>query len=270
MQWSDTILEYIQQLKPVTLNAALAQRMAGLIDLTSLNANDTEASVAALCEKAHTAFGPVAAVCVYPQFVSLPVAAFAGTPIKVATVANFPLGSSALEVVMLEIGCALRDGAQEVDVVFPYERYLAGERQYAHTFVAACKAACGDHVTLKVILETGVLRDVSIIADATFDVLAAGADFVKTSTGKLAEGASLEAAATMLLAIKHISPQLKRQVGIKVAGGLRDLTQAAHYIELADLVMGRDWVNSATFRMGSSQLVDELAALSCTGGMISH
>lgn len=257
MYWTDAIDEQLKRLKPIETSPQVLQRVTGLIDLTSLNASDTEASIAAFCEKAQTPYGHVAAVCVAPPFVRLVAAQFAGTPIKVATTANFPEGASSLESVLVEIGRALEDGAQEIDVVFPYHRYLAGEQQYASSFVAACKAACGD-VTLKVILETGVLLDSSIIADASLTALTAGADFIKTSTGKVPEGATLEAAATMLLVLHHAAPQLKRPVGIKISGGVRDVAQAAQYIELADNIMGREWVTPATFRIGASKLIDEI------------
>lgn len=258
MQWAEVVREMTETIKPVKSSIPLLQRMLSLVDLTSLNATDTETSIAAFCEKAQLSFGHVAAVCVYPQFVRLVAAQFAGTTIKVATVANFPEGNASLETVLLEIGAALQEGAEEIDVVFPYLRYLAGEQQYAHTFVAACKAACGDNVTLKVILETGALLDPAIIADAALEALTAGADFIKTSTGKIAEGATLEAAATMLLVIKHALPQLKRNVGIKISGGVRDIQQAAQYMQLADNIMGREWVEPATFRIGASKLVDEI------------
>ena len=180
MYWADAIREYTTALKPVTTTPPLMQRMLGLIDLTSLNTDDTEAGIAAFCQKAQLPFGHVAAICVYPQFVRLVSAQFAGTPVKVATVVNFPEGASPLDEVLIEISNALQDGAQEIDVVFPYLRYLAGERQYAHTFIAACKAACGDQIALKVILETGALMDPVLIADASLDALTSGADFIKT------------------------------------------------------------------------------------------
>lgn len=260
MYWPEAIKEHLEVLKPVNVNIALLERMIGLIDLTSLNDHDTESDIAIFFEKAQTSLGHVAAVCVYPQFVSLGAAQFAGTAIKVATVANFPDGSSSLESVLIEIGRALADGAQEIDVVFPYHRYLAGEQQYAQTFISACKAACGEQVTLKVILETGALLDPAIIADASWEAIAAGADFIKTSTGKIAQGASLEAVAAMLLVIHHAMGQLKKHVGIKVSGGLKTIQQAAQFIELADNIMGRDWVNASTFRLGSSKLLDEILA----------
>jgi deoxyribose-phosphate aldolase len=254
MQWHDRISEYIQQVKPVSLSEPVVQRIASLIDLTNLKETDTESEVAAFCEKAILPFGHVAAVCVYPQFTRLVADTFAGSEIKTATVVNFPGGNLPLESVLIEINQALEDGAQEIDVVFPYERYLAGERQYAKTFVETCKAACGVKAILKVILETGALKDSAIIADATFDVLSAGADFVKTSTGKITEGATLEAAAVMLLVIQHISPQMKHPIGLKVSGGIRTLEKAAEYVELADHIMGRDWVTPETFRIGASKI----------------
>lgn len=228
------------------------------IDYTSLNETDTENTIATFCSQAINSLGHVAAVCVYPQFVRLVAAEFAGTPVKVTTVANFPQGSDSLESVLIAIGRALEDGAQEMDIVFPYSRYLAGERQYAQTFVTECKAACGADVMLKVILETGALNDLAIIADASRDVLAAGADFIKTSTGKIPQGITLEAAATTLLVIKEMSSKLKRHIGFKASGGIKELQQAAQYLALAEHIMGPAWISPHTFRIGSSKLVDKL------------
>lgn len=261
MQWSDAIAAQIKSLKPVKQDVALADRIIRLIDLTSLNDTDSEASIATFCEKARTSFGHVAAVCVFPRFVRLIANEFAGTQIQTATVANFPEGTDSLEEVLVQIGAAIQDGAQEIDVVFPYSRYLAGERQYAQNFVSACKAACGDNVLLKVILETGALIEAPIIADASFDALAAGADFIKTSTGKIPQGATLEAAATMMLVIQHIQPQLKRRLGIKISGGIRTLEQAAQYVELADQILGKQNITAQTFRIGASKLVDEIIGM---------
>lgn len=258
MYWDKVINENIQALKPVKDSPQLLQRVFELIDLTSLNATDTEASIAAFCEKAQTSLGHVAAVCVYPQFVRLVAAQFAGTAIKAATVVNFPDGNTPLESVLIEIGRAVQDGAQEIDVVFPYQRYLSGDRQYAQSFVLACKATCGEKVSLKMILETGILSNPATIADASIDALTSGADFIKTSTGKVANGATLEAAATMLLVLRQATLQLKRNMGIKISGGVREIHQAAQYIELADNIMGKDWVTPATFRIGASQLVDQI------------
>lgn len=261
MQWSDAVREYVDTLSPIESGEALHRRLYSLSDLTSLNESDTEASIASFCEKAQSSLGHVAGVCVYPRFIRQVAAQFAGSPIKAVTVANFPQGVKTLETVLVQIGSALQDGAEEVDVVLPYERYLAGERKYTQNFVTTCKAACGEKVRLKVILETSALGDPAIIADAAYDALAAGADFIKTSTGKTGQGATLDAAATILLVIKHALPQLDRPAGLKVAGGIRDIEQAAHYVELADRIMGREWVTPANFRIGNSQLVDKLLAL---------
>lgn len=257
MYWAESTQEFIHTLKPVKPDPALIKRILSVVDLTSLNATDTESSLASFFEKAQTPFGHVAAVCVYPTFLRLAAAEFAKSPVKVATVVNFPEGEASLESVLIDIGSALQNGAQEMDVVFPYRRYLAGERKSAQQFVTACKAACGE-VTLKVILETGAMKDLEMIADASLDVLMAGADFIKTSTGKINVGASLEAAAIMLLVIREVSPKLRRQVGIKISGGVREIQQAVQYLQLADNIMGRDWTTPSTFRIGASKLVDEM------------
>jgi len=258
MQWSEAVDEYIRALKPIEINPVVKQRVLSVMDLTSLNKSDTNDSIASLCMKAQTTYGHVAAVCVLPQFVSMVSNQFSGTPIKTATVANFPEGTDDLDSTIIQINDALEQGAQEIDVVFPYHRYLASERQYAQTFVAMCRAACGEDALLKVILETGALNEAALIADACYDVLTAGADFVKTSTGKSVEGATLETAATLLLVVRHVAPQLKRPLGVKVAGGIKSLEQATQYLALADQIMGRAWVKPENFRIGASQLVDEI------------
>lgn len=266
MQWTDAVDAHLQALKPATEDPALAQRLYSLIDLTSLNETDTEASIASVCQKAQSTLGHVAAVCLYPSFVSLAAANLSHSKVKIATVANFPSGDASLENVLVEINNCMLEGATEVDVVFPYARYLAGEQHYAHHFVQECKATCGDQALLKVILETGALIDPGIIADASYTALAAGADFIKTSTGKIAEGASLQAAAVMLMVIKHTEPQVKHRLGFKAAGGIRTMQEAAQYLALADQIMGDNWVTPETFRIGASQLVDVLLSSLISSG----
>lgn len=258
MDWTEAIENQIDHLKPVTINDGLKEKVVGLIDFTNLNENETEQNLSSWCQKAQNTYGQVAAICTYPQFVRLMVANFAGTSIKIDTVANFPSGDERLQDVLIEINRALTDGATEIDVVFPYHRYLAGERQYATSFVETCKAACGEQALLKVILETGALGDSAIIADATYDAILGGADFIKTSTGKVSDGASLEAAAVILLVIKHAQSKVHRRLGIKISGGVKDLQQALLYLELAENIMGRDWPSKETFRIGSSKLLDEI------------
>lgn len=258
MQWAEVIKQHIETVTPIEVTPEWRRRLYGMVDLTSLNETDTEASIASFGEKAISPLGHVAAVCVYPDFVRQMAAQFADSPVRVATVVNFPEGNDSLETVLVQIGRAIQDGANEIDVVFPYMRYLAGEQHYCQSFITACKAACGESVHLKVILETGALLGPAMIADVSFDALSAGADFIKTSTGKIPEGATLEAAATMLLVIRHVEQQLGRRLGLKVSGGIRSIQQAASYVMLADQIMGKSWVTPETFRIGASKLVDEL------------
>lgn len=216
-----------------------------LIDLTSLNDADTADDILSLCQKAKH----VAAVCVFPRFVETAVAALQSSTVKIATVANFPRGEDQLDDVLSLIKTAVKAGAQEVDVVWPYSRYLAGEKEFACHFIRECKKT---GVLLKVILETGVLEDAKIISAASHDAISSGADFLKTSTGKVAVGATLTAAEAMLLAIKHSG----KPVGFKASGGIRSAEQAMEYIALAERIMGPNWVSAKTFRIGTSRLLN--------------
>ncbi|HSW71120.1 MAG TPA: deoxyribose-phosphate aldolase, partial [Gammaproteobacteria bacterium] len=189
------------------------------------------------------------------------VAAFLkGSGIKLAVVANFPHGGSELPPVLQEIEHSLEAGAQEIDLVFPYQAFLAGEHAPSLNFVKQCKAAAG-LTTLKVILETSALSDLNLIAEATQMVVMAGADFVKTSTGKLPQGATLEAAAVILLTLKKLIPNFNRTLGFKAAGGIQDPQQAAQYLSLAKNIMGLTWPTPQTFRLGASQLLAKLTVV---------
>ena len=225
------------------------------LDLTSLNDTDTDDTIRTLCQRALTPLGHVAAVCVFPEFVGVAKECLQDTDIQVATVVNFPSGNEALNDVIAEVKQALFDSADEIDVVFPYEFYLAGERDYCIDFIRQVKKACG-HRLLKVILESGAFSSMEVLAAASHDALTAGADFLKTSTGKIAEGATLEAARVMLTAIKSFDAH--RVIGFKVSGGVRTTEDAAHYIQLARDIMGEDWVSARTFRIGASGLLDHL------------
>jgi deoxyribose-phosphate aldolase len=242
----------------ILLNDHALARILSLIDLTSLNDTDTIETTTALCRKAVTSRGHVAAVCVYPQFVTHAVNDLSETPVRIATVVNFPLGNDPTEKAVRDIQQAIAEGADEIDLVFPYARYLSGDRETARAFVQRCKATCGPHVLLKVILETGALQELPVIDEASYDAIMAGADFIKTSTGKLGLGATLEAAAVMLLTIRNMAPSLQHRVGFKASGGIRTVEQAARYVKLAEHIMGPEWVTPQTFRLGASQLVDEI------------
>lgn len=223
-----------------------------LIDLTSLNDADNEKVIAALCQKAEISNTHVAAVCVYPRFVSEVKKLLVNKSIHIAAVANFPSGNELLKPVCDSIRQSISEGANEIDVVFPYQDYLSGEKEKAYDFIRACKAACGNEVLLKVILETGALLNISTIAEVSHDLCHAGADFLKTSTGKIPVGATPEAARAMLTVIKKIP----RPIGFKASGGVSSIEQAQQYIKLAEEIMGPAWVTPAHFRIGASQLVD--------------
>lgn len=234
----------------------IRQKIFPLLDLTSLNETDDIASIALLCNKAVRPDAHVAAICVFSQFVKQGVKALQNTPVKVATVANFPQGTHTVAAVTAAIQESIQNGAQEIDVVFPYRSYLAGERKAVQEFIRACKKACGETILLKVILETGALQDLKIIAEASQDMLLAGADFLKTSTGKITVGATLGTADVMLHTIKTLSVELQRPLGLKVSGGIRTEQVAMQYIKLAEAHMGAEWVNPRHFRIGASRLFD--------------
>lgn len=231
-----------------------AARALSMLDLTSLGDDDTPASVGAMLKRAVTPAGPVAAVCVWPAFVAQAKSALAGTTVSVATVSNFPHGRPDIAGAVAVTKQAVADGADEVDVVWPYGSWLNGNAAFARDLVSACKEACGPGAHLKVILETGRLQTADAIAGSSRDAIAAGADFIKTSTGKTPVSASLEAAHIMLEAIRESG----KPVGLKPSGGIRSTEQAIAYLRLADKVMGPGWATPETFRFGASSLLDAL------------
>ena len=237
-------------------DAAFARRALGLIDLTELGDSCSEAAVDDLCRRAVGPPAPVAAICIWPQHVSRARAALEDAPVRIATVANFPSGDLDVEHVVNDVGEALGDGAHEIDLVLPYKAFLRGERRVARTMIEGVRDVAGADRTLKVILETGALGDGAAIEAASRLAIEAGADFLKTSTGKIAVGATLEAAATMLDAIRAS----RRRVGLKPSGGLRTLAEARAYVDLAEARMGPGWVSPATFRLGASSLHEALVA----------
>lgn len=231
-------------------------KIASLLDLTRLSDTTTEADITVLCQKAVLPETHVAAVCIPESFVSQATKLLANSSVKIATVANFPHGTDSLSEVILSIKHSIQAGADEIDVVFPYTQYLKGEAEAVRHFIQECKAACGENILLKVILETGVLQEAVIIAEASRDALLAGADFLKTSTGKVAVGATLTAATSMLEVILEMSKKTDQIYGLKVSGGINTLELADQYINLAKDIMGESWVTARTFRIGASQLYD--------------
>lgn len=232
------------------MNAA-AKRALACLDLTALGDKEDALTTTALCSRAVTAHGPVAAVCLWPAYVAQAKAELAGSGVKIATVVNFPSGLEPLDAVLAATRAALADGADEIDMVLPFPRWLRGEKVMATTMIARVKEVCGSK-TLKVILESGAFPSIDKLAAACVDALEAGADFLKTSTGKIAQGATPEAARVLLEASK------RGRVGVKISGGVRTLADAEIYLALADEIRGPDWAGPSTFRFGASGLLDAL------------
>lgn len=228
-----------------------------LIDLTSLNEDDTDQTVIDLCGSAKTDAGSPAAVCVYPRFVPIAkktLQKLGLERIKVATVTNFPAGSDDISIAVAETRAAIAYGADEVDVVFPYRALIAGNAEVGFELVQQCKAACGHAITLKVIIESGELKEPARIRHASDIAIEAGADFLKTSTGKVPVNATLEAAHIMLEAIRNSG----RDVAFKAAGGIRTAEEAAAHLQLAEEMMGIHWITPEHYRFGASSLLGNL------------
>jgi deoxyribose-phosphate aldolase len=236
----------------------IARIALACLDLTSLNDGDTEADVRALCERAGGPSGMVAAVCVWPRFARL---ARERSPaaVKVAAVANFPAGSTDVERTRRDIDTIVQAGAQEVDVVLPYRALLAGDEAACVAVLRAARQACKG-LTLKVILETGELRNATWIERAARLALAEGADFLKTSTGKTPVSATLEAAAVMLRAIAS-DASAKARVGFKASGGIRKVNDAAPYVDAVTQALGANALTPARFRVGASSLLADIEAV---------
>ncbi|MDL2400166.1 deoxyribose-phosphate aldolase [Rhizobium mayense] len=232
-----------------------------LLDLTNLKDDCTPAQIEALCARAQSPYGNTAAICIWPRFVAQ-ARGILGTDhaVRIATVVNFPAGDMEVADVAAEAREAIADGADEIDVVIPYHALLTGNERAVTDMVVAVRAECTGPVLLKTILETGELKDVALIKRASELAIEAGSDFIKTSTGKVAVNATLEAADIMLRAIR----QSGRKVGFKPAGGIGSVADAALYLSLAETIMAPDWAMPSTFRFGASGLLDDI--LNVLGG----
>ena len=233
-----------------------ARTLLRCLDLTSLNDGDTAESTAALCTKAQTAHGPVAAVCVWPRFVTQARAALPPA-IRVAAVANFPEGALDLPRALADIEAIAQAGAQEIDVVLPWRALKSGQVQEVAEFLAEVRHASRP-LTLKVIIESGELKDEALIRRATQLSLNAGADFIKTSTGKTAVSATPEAARAMLDEIAHSGFSA---AGFKASGGIRTVAQGADYLELVRASLGEGGLHPQRLRFGASGLLDDILAV---------
>ena len=225
------------------------------LDLTSLNDADTEADVRKLCARANGLHGAVAAVCVWPRFAALARRELPSS-IAVAAVANFPDGSADIERALRDTRAIVDAGAQEVDVVLPFVRLQQGDERVVAALLAAVRAACPGLV-LKVILETGVLVDAALIARASQLSLDAGADFLKTSTGKTPVSATTQAASVMLRTIAA-DARASSRAGFKASGGIRTVADVAVYVALVESSLGAGGLGPKRFRIGASGLLNDI------------
>jgi deoxyribose-phosphate aldolase len=237
---------------PEDLQATARQALACL-DLTSLDETDSASDIERLCRRATGRFGATAAVCVWPRRAAL-ARSLLPPQVAVAAVANFPHGGSDIERAVRDTGEIVDAGAQEVDVVMPYRDLAA-----APALLAAVRRSCAG-LTLKVIVETGALQDEATIRRACRIALDAGADFLKTSTGKTPVGATPAAARWLLQAIAD-DASARPRVGFKPAGGIRSVADAGVYIALVQEILGPTAVNPARFRIGASSLLDAIEAV---------
>ncbi|MDT8998972.1 deoxyribose-phosphate aldolase [Paucibacter sp. APW11] len=225
------------------------------LDLTSLNDGDTEADIERLCLRAQSPFGAVAAVCVWPRFVAL-ARRLLPAEIQVAAVADFPDGALDVPRALADVAAIAQAGGNEVDVVLPYKALIAGQQTEVAEFLAEVRHASRP-LTLKVIIESGELATPELIAQATRLALMAGADFVKTSTGKSRVSATPEAAAMML---QEIAASGLPAAGFKASGGIRSVEDARVYLELAAAKLGREALQPRRLRFGASGLLDAIEA----------
>jgi deoxyribose-phosphate aldolase len=242
-----------------------------MIDLTTLEGQDTPGKVRALCAKAKRpdpadpTAPRVAAVCVYPDLTHAAAAEVQGTGIHVASVATaFPSGRTSLDVKLADAEYAIAAGADEVDMVIDRGAFLAGDYQRVYDEIAAVREVCAgpagqaDRAHLKVILETGELVTLDNVRRASWLAMLAGADFIKTSTGKVTPAATLPVTLVMLEAVRDFREAHGRQVGVKPAGGIRTAKDAVRYLVLVNETAGEDWLDPRWFRLGASSLLNDL------------
>lgn len=254
----ENLARLVEDAGKATASKETALTVLHSLDLTSLNDDDTPEKIDALIKKADQgSFGHVAATCVYPKFLTQTFNATAQKGIGRATVINFPTGEGSPEQTKADVKAALASGANEIDIVLDYKSFLKGDFEKAESLLLAAREASGD-AKLKVILETSEFTDYADAYAASVLALASGADFLKTSTGKSAKGgATLEAAATMMQAIRRMGSN----AGIKISGGVKTVGDGAKYIALTESMMGEGWISTDTFRIGASGVLNDVTQM---------
>lgn len=246
-------------------NAEVYKFCYSAIDLTTLSCTDSEESVRRLAERAVAFYDDyphipnVASICIYPPFVETVGLAVDGTPMRITSVAGgFPSSQTFLEVKALEVAMAVENGADEIDIVLNVGKMLTGAYDEAANEVEVIRRETAEEVVLKVIIESGALRTPDLIRKASLLSMFAGADFVKTSTGKIDVAATPEAAVTMCRAIRDYYDKTGRKVGFKAAGGVRTAEDAALYYTIVEETLGREWCTTDLFRIGASSAANNL------------
>ncbi|MBO5656133.1 MAG: deoxyribose-phosphate aldolase [Rikenellaceae bacterium] len=265
---ADQVADRVAQITaaaPRNYTAEVYRNCFAAIDLTTLDCTDSESSVEEFVRKAvefrahYPAIPDVASICVYPSFVETVGVGLGSSNIAITSVAGgFPASQTFIEVKMLEVAMAAESGADEVDVVINVGEMLTGDYDRMANTLEVLRGEIDDEVVLKVIVESGALRTPELIYKASLLAMMAGADFVKTSTGKTDVSATPEAAVVMCQAIRDYYEATGRKVGFKVAGGVRTAEQAALYYTIVEEILGAEWLTPSLFRIGASSLANNL------------
>jgi len=262
----EQLLEKIRSNLPSKSDKELLKRIFSLIDLTTLSERDNIENVSQMCEKvnllgeSYPSMPVIAAICVYPEMVSVVKEKLENPLVSIASVGGgFPSSQTYTNIKIMEIEQAIEQGAEEIDIVLPVGKFLMEDLEYVEYEIQIIKQRMGQ-VHLKVILETGSLQDYSMIRKASLLAIGAGANFIKTSTGKVSPGATPEAMVVMCAAIKDYYNKTGKKIGIKPAGGISDSETAILYYAIVSEILGEDWLNRERFRIGASRLANCLMA----------
>ncbi len=291
MEYSNIINQYAPAMSEAEVAAAVAQAKAAMsknenvevykfclsaVDLTTLTCNDSVESVTEFAKRTVTfaekypQIPNVASICVYPAFVETVGVAVDGTPMRITSVGGgFPASQTFLEVKMLEVAMAVENGADEVDIVLNVGKMLTGAYDEAANEVEVIRSEMDSDIILKVIIESGALKTPDLIRKASLISMAAGADFIKTSTGKIDVAATPEAAVVMCQAIKDFYAATGRKVGFKAAGGVKTPSDAALYYTIVEQILGEEWLTTDLFRIGASSAANNLLS-AIVGATTTH
>ena len=291
MEYNNILEQYAPAMSEAEVSEVVAQAKAAAVknenvdvykfclsavDLTTLTCNDSVESVTEFAKRtvtfaeAYPQIPNVASICVYPAFVETVGLAVDGTPMRITSVGGgFPASQTFLEVKMLEVAMAVENGADEVDIVLNVGKMLTGEYDEAAAEVEMIRSEMDADVILKVIIESGALKTPELIRKASLLSMAAGADFVKTSTGKIDVAATPEAAVVMCQAIKDFYNKTGRKVGFKAAGGVKTPQDAALYYTIVEQILGEEWLTTDLFRIGASSAANNLLS-AIVGTTTSH